>query len=215
MDKDIINKIMKNLEMFNKNNTSTHIFIESFEFLKIRKDTCLSRVVFIFASLVIAGIGACQGNSMLIAEELVKTFLSIILAFAAIVFTGYVFMQVLITDRLLVAMMINGEKEENKLYETDLYFVKVMMFQLSCLILNLFILASLIILPEKGVIYSADIIYKTIIGVIIAAVLYYNLIGIWEIKSLVFNVRQLFNLHTYTRVVDIFDKQKGIKSKQE
>lgn len=47
MDKDIINKIMKNLEMFNKKNTSTHIFIESFEFLKIRgyQELCLFSLV--------------------------------------------------------------------------------------------------------------------------------------------------------------------------
>lgn len=156
-----------------------------------------------FATLIIAK----SSDTIVLTENVIQIIINVMLAIFAIVFTGYAFFQALINDKLLISMIITGDDKNNKLSETNDYFAEVMVFQLGCIIVDLIVLVFMAILPKNWALSFNDILNEILATLGIFLLLHCNIESLWEMKSFIFNVFQLFNLHAYTRVAKILEQQ--------
>ena len=93
-------------------------------------------------------------------------------------------------------------------YKTNKYFAKVMIFQLVCVVVDLILVLFAIILTSQWSLFYDEVANECIAAIGILLVLHINFEGIWEMKSFIFNVFQLFNLHAYSRLVQLNKAEK-------
>lgn len=154
---------------------------------------------------------AKRTDTIVVTEDVFQIIITVMLALLAIVFTGYAFFQALINDKLLISMLMTGDDKNNKLSETNDYFAEVMIFQLGCIIFDLIVLVFMVILPKNWALPFNDILNEILATIGIFLLLHCNIESLWEMKSFIFNVFQLFNLHAYTRVAKILEQQSDKK----
>ena len=78
---------------------------------------------------------------------------------------------------------------------------------------DLLAIVCMIALPEYWMLFRDNMKNELLASIIISFVLYCNVESIWEMKSFIYNVFQLFNLHAYSRVVEIKKKKHNNQSK--
>ena len=182
---------------------SESVLKKSFSILSFNKKNILRKGLFIGMEICIAIVIVKQLNTITILKEITGVLISVMLAILAIVFTGHAFFQALLNDRLLIALISDKASETNKLAETNFYFAQVMMIQILCLAVNVVVIIVTIVLPTEWSLFSNSITNEIIAGVLILIYFYLNMECVWEMKSFVFNVFQLFNLYSYSRVLNI------------
>ena len=139
----------------------------------------------------------------------IETIIGVMLALMGIVFTGYAFFQALINDNLLMYMLLASDGKKSKLQESNEYFAQVMMLQFVCFFVDLIIWLVMTILPSNWVAFDNQNVNILISGILIGMLMILNLECIWETKSFIFNIFQLFNVHAFSRMKDIFVKLNG------
>lgn len=151
-------------------------------------------------------------------SDTVKLFLNgvqiineIIVALFGIAFTGYALFQALVGSEMLKKMLSNttgkGDKEKCKLQESNEIFVETMMLQLFCILINLFILVVGASIPEDFGLLKELLWNNIIAGVALEIYFYISATTIMEMKSFIYNIFQLFNLHAGTRAVEILKEK--------
>lgn len=168
--------------------------------LKIDKNNWIRKFVFIIIELVFSIIMAVQTSTVPIAKEAFQVLLSINITLLAILFTGYGIFQALINDKLLVVLL---SVDKGDLSESNQYFVEVMFFQIFCLMINIFIVLFCIVIPENWCLLHFDDVNTLLAGIGICPILHINIEAIWEMRSFIFNMYQLFNLHALSRITEI------------
>ena len=154
-----------------------------------------------------------QVDTVTMAKDIVSVLITILIALIAIVFTGYAFFQALINDKLLVVLLSvdteKNDKNKGNLLNTNKYFAEVMTFQLFCLLLDLIAVAATTIMPKEWFLFANNTANEILSSILILSIFYCNVESIWEMKSFIFNVFQLFNLHAYSRILEIKENKKG------
>ena len=206
-------KVLNNAEKFAEDSNSNKVFFHSLKILIPNKKNYLRKLVFVIIEVLIAYSMAKRYNTIELTEDVIQVVIVVVLALLAIVFTGYAFFQALINDELLVSMIEVGGNGNNKLYETNGYFAEVMIFKICCILLDLLAIVCMIALPEYWMLFRDNMKNELLASIIISFVLYCNVESIWEMKSFIYNVFQLFNLHAYSRVVEIKKKKHNNQSK--
>lgn len=203
-----IELLLKNAEKLKTKTSSIKILIESFSILKFNKKNWIRKVVFILVEIVIAYFIVLQPTTILLMQEIIKEILAVVIALLAIVFTGYALFQALINNTMLIAMLSVEDENEANLYMTNKYFANVMTFELFCALTNLIVFIALIIIAEAHWMINIKVFKEIFSIIVISSILWINFEGIWEIKSFVYNVFQLFNLHAYSRLVEMIKQEK-------
>lgn len=202
-----LEKVVKNAEKLTEKSSSSKVFLKSLKILKPNKRNFLRKMIMGLIEVLIAVIMANRQNTVELTETVFQIIITVVMALFAVVFTGYAFFQALINDKLLISMVVAGDNEKNKLSESNIYFAEIMIFQIMCLLLDLFIVIFAIILPKDWVLFSNALFNEILAMVGISFLLHCNIEGIWEMKSFIFNIFQFFNLHAYSRIA-IFQKEK-------
>lgn len=134
------------------------------------------------------------------------------LALFGITFTGYALFQALVGKEMLKKMLSNTtndkKDEKSKLQESNELFVETMMLQLICVVTNLFILIVGECIPENFGLFEKLLWNNVIAGIGIEIYFYVSATTIIEMKSFIYNIFQLFNLHAGTRAVEILREKK-------
>ena len=201
-------KIMDNINDLTTESNSKSMLKKSLSLLSVNKQNVIRKLLFVGVELFVALIVARQFDTIIILNSIVEVFINVMLALLAIVFTGYAFFQALLNDRLLIALISDDSGKKNKLVETNSYFVQVMMIQIFCLLVNIVVIISTIIIPDDWSWLSSKGINELIAALLIFAYLHLNIECIWEMKSFIFNTFQLFNLYAYSRIVSILKQEK-------
>lgn len=200
-------KVMSNAEKLTEKSNSNKVFLQSLKILKPNKSNFLHKLIFGIIEVTVAFIMAKRTDTIGLTENVLQVVITVMLAFLAVVFTGYAFFQALINDKLLVSMIATGDNKNNKLSEANIYFAKVMIFQIGCMLLDLLVIVFMIVLPEDWTLLSNNMLNEAFATIGISFLLYCNVESIWEMKSSIFNVFQLFNLHAYSRIAKIQENQ--------
>lgn len=200
-------KVMSNAEKLTEKSNSNKVFLQSLKILKPNKSNFLHKLIFGIIEITVAFIMAKRTDTIGLTENVLQVVITVMLAFLAVVFTGYAFFQALINDKLLVSMIATGDNKNNKLSEANIYFAEVMIFQIGCMLLDLLVIVFMIVLPEDWTLLSNNMLNEAFATIGISFLLYCNVESIWEMKSFIFNVFQLFNLHAYSRIAKIQENQ--------
>lgn len=200
-------KVMSNAEKLTEKSNSNKVFLQSLKILKPNKSNFLHKLIFGIIEVTVAFIMAKRTDTIGLTENVLQVVITVMLAFLAVVFTGYAFFQALINDKLLVSMIATGDNKNNKLSEANIYFAEVMIFQIGCMLLDLLVIMFMIVLPEDWTLLSNNMLNEAFATIGISFLLYCNVESIWEMKSFIFNVFQLFNLHAYSRIAKIQENQ--------
>ena len=97
------------------------------------------------------------------------------------------------------------EEEKSKLQETNETFVKCMLLNIVAIIVSLLLRIIISCIPEDFVVFK-KLEYNNITAAFLISLYFYFIITIiWEVKSFVFNIFQLFNAYAGTRVLKIFE----------
>ena len=200
-------KVMSNAEKLTEKSNSNKVFLQSLKILKPNKSNFLHKLIFGIIEVTVAFIMAKRTDTIGLTENVLQVVITVMLAFLAVVFTGYAFFQALINDKLLVSMIATGDNKNNKLSEANIYFAEVMIFQIGCMLLDLLVIVFMIVLPEDWTLLSYNMLNEAFATIGISFLLYCNVESIWEMKSFIFNVFQLFNLHAYSRIAKIQENQ--------
>lgn len=201
-------KALKNAKNLTKKYSSTKILINSLAILKINKSNCLRKIIFAFIEVLIALIMATQINTIALTKNVFEVIISIIIALVAIVFTGYAFFQALVNNKMLITLLSVDDEQEGNLSQTNKYFAEVMIFQIACLLIDLLIVIFTMILPQEWFLFENNVTNELLATLGIFIGLHLNMESIWEMKSFIFNVFQLFNLHAYSRMAEIKEQEK-------
>ena len=147
-------KVMSNAEKLTEKSNSNKVFLQSLKILKPNKSNFLHKLIFGIIEVTVAFIMAKRTDTIGLTENVLQVVITVMLAFLAVVFTGYAFFQALINDKLLVSMIATGDNKNNKLSEANIYFAEVMIFQIGCMLLDLLVIVFMIVLPEDWTLLS-------------------------------------------------------------
>lgn len=200
-------KLMSNAVKLTEKSNSNKVLLQSLKILKPDKSNFLHKLIFGIIEVILAIIMVKRVDTISLTEDVLQVVITVMLAFLAVVFTGYAFFQALINDKLLVSMIVAGDDKNNKLSEANNYFAEVMIFQIGCMLLDLLVIVFMIVLPEDWTLLSNNMLNEALAAIGISLLLYCNVESIWEMKSFIFNVFQLFNLHAYSRIAKIQENQ--------
>ncbi len=200
--------MLKSIEhMMNSKKTSTNVFLSIPQILLIKKENVIRKIFFIALELISGGVIAFSPEVVLITQNIFEAINAVILALMAIVFTGYAFFQALLSDRLLEYLLKNQKDDgESKLEESNNYYAQVMMTHFICVFFNIITIIFSCIVPEQWGITGSSLLNSCMCTLILFAFLHINGEAIWETKSFIFNVFQLFNAHAATRFMEMLKK---------
>lgn len=198
------------VEKLLRKQSSKKIILKSLDVFKITKKKYKKQIgIYIFSLVFAAFVGISYETKEVMVDSL-QTILDAMLGLFGIVFTGYAFFQALINKELLIRMIANigedtRETEKSKLQETNESFVECMMLNLLAIITSIFLKITINSLSNDFLLFENLHVDNIIATALISIYFYFILIVIWEIKSFIFNVFQLFNLHAGTRVLELFE----------
>lgn len=205
---EIVHKLLEN-------KTSSRIIVSSFHVFKFSKQKRKTQTfIFILAIIPSIFIGMSV-NTQEIAVNSFQTILDVILALFGIVFTGYSFFQALINKELLIRMMVpsrldkDGE-DKSKLQETNESFVECMMLNLISIILTLLLRIVIECIPNDFLLFG-ELWQNNVLAVFLLLLYFYFIITIiFEVKSFIFNIFQLFNVYAGTKIVNIIKEENNL-----
>lgn len=197
--------VEKIIKLFSARRTSIQAFWDSINELKPNRDNAISFSILIIISLVPAGIIAFSTDTIELFGKAIDSINTIILALFSIVFTGYVFFQALMSKELLKRLLVVSTENKTMLQINNEYFVNIMMLDILAVIINIFLMLIFKSIPNNFYIFK-DIYTNNIIAFIgLWTYLSLMILIIWEMKSFVFNVFQLFNAYAGTKALELLD----------
>lgn len=206
-------RAFKNAENLKHRTSSHQLLVDSLILiLKPTRNDWKRKLLFVGLEIFAAIIISVQVNTISMAKEIFSLLITVIISLIAIVFTGYAFFQALINDKLLVALLSVESEENNRntgsLLNSNKYFAEVMTLQIFCLMLDLIAVTAMTIMPEDWYLFDNNTCNVVFSCILILCTFYCNVECIWEMKSFIFNVFQLFNLHAYSRIQKIKESNK-------
>lgn len=194
------------------NDSSNKIFLRAFRILKISKDDWKKSVAILIICLIPTAMISISTDTVILFHTSVEQILNVTLALFGIVFTGYAFFQALINNELLIRMLASTDEQKdgtkiNKLQETNESFVDLMMMLLLLIIMTLFLKIVVANIPTNFVLFNNGCYNNCTAGMFIEIYFAFSAAIIWEIKSFIFNIFQLFNAHAGARAIEIIDNQ--------
>ncbi len=195
---------------------SNKIFKSALNVFNISKKTYKKHGCIYFISLITAIFVGVSYDTKIVMVDSVQMVLDVMLGLFGIVFTGYAFFQALINKELLIRMLVNLSEEDeegtkSKLQETNESFVECMILNLLSIIISMLLKIIVNSISDDFLLFEDIIIDNIIASVLISFYFYLILTIIWEIKSFIFNVFQLFNSHAGARVLELFEEEDEIE----
>ena len=209
-------KIVQNAQKLSINIDSTQMLRAAFELIKIKRESIKRKVIFLIPISIVCLMLTMSKETISQTESILEMINTVILSLFAVVFTGYALFQALMGDKLLLLLLMTESTNDNdassKLEEANIYFVKVMLLQFFLVMVNLSVRIFLKLIPADWTLFDSIACNERICFVMLLILLYVNMDVIWETKSFIFNVFQLFNLHAFSRTVDILEKESDDKA---
>ncbi|WP_432776071.1 hypothetical protein AAFJ72_03500 [Brevibacillus gelatini] len=209
---------VKKIEKLFSSRSSWTLFKEALIDILTEKDSRSSILVFGIISIIPAGLIGVSKDTVELTYKAVSNLNSIILALFAIVFTGYALFQALVNNDLLRRLLIADAKKSrkvsgddnagrSKLQESNEYFIKLMMSIISAIVINVLLLLVIGSLPKDFCLPLNNTINNTMAAILIWIYFLYMFRILWEMKSFVYNMFQLFNAHAGSKAIELLKKQ--------
>lgn len=198
------------LEQLLKNQTSKIVLFQSFHLLKPKKGHRVSFFLIIIACILPAILIGISSDTITLAKEAVEIINQIIIALFGIIFTGYALFQALLNKELLLWMLeCDTDKiqkiKKSRLQITNEYFVQIMLLQGISIFIGLFVGLMLSAVSTDWCLFDNNIINTILAFIALWIYFCFNFLIVWELKSFIFNLFQLFNAHAVSRVLSLLN----------
>ena len=107
----------------------------------------------------------------------------------------------------MLYLLTSEEDGKSKLEESNESFIYLIIIQIIALLIDFLVYIVMSAIPHNWYLTNINIVNECISVILIEALLYLNVEAIWEMKSFIFNVYQLFNAHAMSRVVEIIERK--------
>jgi hypothetical protein len=203
---------LDNVEKLLKPLSSNRIMVDAVKmFLPKWKSKKMYLMSFVFGGIP-SYLMATSEKTVSIFKDGVQLINNITLALFGIVFTGYALFQALIGEEMLVRMInstaIVDKEEKSKLQESNELFAKIMMMEFICVVICVLLLLILPCIPEDYIAFDNMVLNEVVAGAGICVFFYLSFVTLFEVKSFIFNIFELFNFHAATRVMEILKEDK-------
>ena len=212
---------LKKIEKLFSARSSQEVFKEAIFEILPEKKRWRSFVSLGIVSIIPASIIGISEDTVDLFYKAISSLNTIVLALFGIVFTGYALFQALINHDLLKRLLITEGKSikakrnrtnqeeisKSKLQESNEYFVKVMILIVTAIVTNAVLLLLVGTLPKDFHLPLSNNINNTMAAILIWIYFFYLLLIIWEMKSFVFNMFQLFNAHAGSKAIELLKRQ--------
>lgn len=195
-----------------KQQSSKKLISNSLEIFKPTKKNIKRQLGLYAVAVFVSVFVGLSYNTKTIMVDTVQTVLDIILALFGIIFTGYALFQALINDELLIRLINNVSKDahgedRSKLQETNEEFVHCMMLNILIILLSFLLKVVINSIPDDFLMFE-KLIYNNICATMLISIYAYIVISVmWEVKSFIFNLFNLFNAYAGTRVLEIINSE--------
>ena len=197
-------------------NSSNKMLLRAFRILNISKDGWGKNMAILVICSIPTIVISMSIDTVTLFHTSAEQILNVTLALFGIVFTGYAFFQALINNELLMRMLAstNDQKDKkkngkkiSKLQETNENFVELMMMILLLFTITLLLKIVIAAVPTDFVLFNNTCYNNCSAGIFIEIYFAFSTTIIWEVKSFIFNIFQLFNAHAGARAIEIIDSQ--------
>lgn len=151
--------------------------------------------------------------------QMTDVVLDILLALFGIIFMGYTIFQAILNEKMLVKMIEVTQEEEGKeksiLQISNESFVGLMMLSVLGILVSYFLKLILGGINTEFALFSSDAVNILCAGILCSIYFFYIAVIIWEMKSFVFNIFQLFNAYSGARVVEILERKISKETKND
>lgn len=207
MDKLNIDNIEKLLQF----EPSEKILVRAIKGLKVERKDLYQRWIIRIVSLFLGLMVGMNYNTVRIYQDSVEAITNILLAFFGIIFTGYSLLQAFMNKNMLMQLLIDEKKENDKEIKSRLQDINENFTYLMIVIL-IHIIGSLIIRTIITCISDdfcalPNIMMNNFCAVLLISI-YYDFTGIilWRIVSFLTSVHHLFNIYAVTRLTEIIEE---------
>ncbi len=191
--------------------TSKKEMIRAFSVFKITKDNYISLLILLILSLIAAFIISIGNDTIRLFLQSVDAILDILLALFGIIFMGYTIFQAILNEKMLIKMLENTDtkdKEEKSILQiSNESFIGLMMLNILGILVSYFLKLILGGIDREVSLFSSDSANILSSGILCTLYFYYVAVIIWEMKSFVFNIFQLFNAYSGARMIEILEKR--------
>lgn len=195
-----------------KSKTSIQMLKDAIKEIIPQKKQRIHVIVFCFISLLISFLVCHNDNTIKTFANMVEEINVVVIAVFGIVFTGYSLFQALIDSNTINRMLEESENKKTYLQICNEYFLNVMILNIISIIINL-----IIILLAESIEREIMLPIPTAVNIFISTVtmsiyFLFEFLVMWEMKSFVYNVYQLFNIYAcsvaYNKIVKKDNKEK-------
>jgi hypothetical protein len=212
---------IKKIEKLFSSRSSLDVFKEALFEILPEKKRWVSFVIFGVISAISAALIGVSKDTIDLFYKAISNLNNIILYLFAIVFTGYALFQALMNNDLLKRLLTtegksansskdptsNNETGKSKLQESNEYFVKIMMLMVTAIVINSLLLLLVGSLPKDFFLPLSNAFNNALATIFIWVYFVYMILIIWEMKSFVFNMFQLFNAHAGSKAIELLKSQ--------
>ena len=184
--------------------SSFQLLIKSLNIFRPTKEHALTIGFISIISIVCGMFLGFSAKTVDLSKDILSYFIEIDIALLGIIFTGYVFFQVLVNKELLKRLLSenNHKTDESKLQESNEYFVQVMILYVLFIFLCIIIKILLSTVNNSFVLFRCNMLNNILASSLLIIFIYYELFIIWEVKSFIFNIFQIFNGYTATQIIE-------------
>lgn len=192
------------LESMFKLKSSENLLLRSFKIFLPKKDNLLKCICFFMVSALCAFIIGFSLSTVTAMKSVIETFITVYIGLLGVTFTGYAFFQALITGKLIEILVDtpNEKKKENKFSEMNESFVELMLLYISFLTLNIVLKILLSTVDDTFKMFNDVTVNSALTITGIWVYTYCSLIAVWHVKSYVYNIFQVFNLHAIGEYIE-------------
>jgi hypothetical protein len=201
IDMDSVNKLL-----FSKK-SSNRATIDAFKELKPTKKNILIYLIFIIFSIFIAVLVSFSDDTIPLLSDNIELLNGTILAVFAIVFSGYVFFQALVSRNVLLRFLEKNKSGTTYLQITNEYFLNIMLLYILCIIVNLIFLLILKNISPDTSLPLPNIINEILASLFLTGYYFYHLILIYETKSFIFNIYRVLNINAVEQAAEMIEDQ--------
>ena len=188
----------KNVQRLLEKKSSKIMLLQAFSLIKPEKKEYISAIIIGILCGIPALIIGISADTIPILTKIFEMITGVMLTLLGMVFTGYAFFQALVSQELLVWLINDGDENRSKLDENNEYFIKLMMLQGISVFIGLFLGIVFIAVPSDWSLFG---------NVLVWIYFVFNFLILWELKSFIFNVFQLFNAHAVAKILSTLNKK--------
>lgn len=200
--------IEKNLELLKKSSSNQCLKSAIKQLFPKNKSEVINSFLILFISIIISYHIGFSINTVTLTKKITDMFLNVELAVFAIVFTGFIFFEGIVTDDVLKTLACNEKNGKTYLQIHYEYFTNFVFLNIFMLFINVVINIIILCMKKDYIFFSLNIVNNIVAFMLLIIFNYANLFILYELKSFIFNLFQIYPISKIEKLKKMIEEQK-------